>query len=369
VFVTETTTESVENLGRTQVLGLWALLFVGMLATRSLVRELVRRTMPAERCLILGGAGPAAQVEHKFARARALNAEVVGRVPLESERDPHGPPILGEVGDLQRLIADAAVDRIIIAPATADTDQLLGAIRLVKALGVKVSVLPRLFEVVGSSVRFDDVEGLMLLGVPQYGLSNSSRLLKRGVDLFGVGIGLLFLAPLMLVIAAAIKLTSPGPVFFRQTRIGLDGVEFEMLKFRTMYDGADEVKEELLELNEADGLFKIADDPRVTGVGRVLRRFSLDELPQLINVLRGDMSLVGPRPLIDDDDRRVEGWQRRRLDLPPGMTGIWQVLGSARVPLNEMVKLDYLYGANWSLWLDLKILLRTVPHVLGRRGM
>jgi lipopolysaccharide/colanic/teichoic acid biosynthesis glycosyltransferase len=136
-----------------------------------------------------------------------------------------------------------------------------------------------------------------------------------------------------------------------------------------MYDGADEDKAELLPLNEAQGLFKIADDPRVTRVGRVLRRWSLDELPQLFNVLFGQMSLVGPRPLVTDDDRRVEGWHRRRLSLPPGMTGIWQVLGSTRVPLNEMVKIDYLYGRNWSLWADLKVLLRTVPYVLGRRGM
>jgi lipopolysaccharide/colanic/teichoic acid biosynthesis glycosyltransferase len=240
---------------------------------------------------------------------------------------------------------------------------------VVKSFGVKVSVLPRLFEVVGSSVRFDEVDGLMLLGVPQWGLTKSSILIKRTVDILASGLGLLLLTPLLATIAATVKLSSPGPVFFRQTRIGRDGEEFQMLKFRTMYDGADEDKAELLEHNEADGLFKIANDPRHTDVGRVLRRFSLDELPQLHNVMLGDMSLVGPRPLVADDDRRVEGWQRRRLDVPPGMTGIWQVLGSSRIPLHEMVKIDYLYGANWSLWLDVKILLRTIPHVVGRRGL
>jgi lipopolysaccharide/colanic/teichoic acid biosynthesis glycosyltransferase len=136
-----------------------------------------------------------------------------------------------------------------------------------------------------------------------------------------------------------------------------------------MVDGADAMKASLRELNEADGLFKIAADPRITRVGRILRRYSLDELPQLINVLRGEMSLVGPRPLVPDDDDRITGLDRRRLQLTPGMTGRWQILGSARVPLPEMVKLDYLYVTGWSLWSDVKILLRTVPYVLARRGM
>jgi lipopolysaccharide/colanic/teichoic acid biosynthesis glycosyltransferase len=172
----------------------------------------------------------------------------------------------------------------------------------------------------------------------------------------------------MAVIAAVIKLTSPGPVLFRQTRVGRDGHTFEMLKYRSMYEGADARKRELLPRNEADGLFKIADDPRITRVGRFLRRTSLDELPQLFNVLRGQMSLVGPRPLVLDEDRRVEGWYRRRLYLTPGMTGDWQVFGAARIPLREMVTIDYLYVSNWSLWADIKILLRTIPCVVGRRG-
>jgi lipopolysaccharide/colanic/teichoic acid biosynthesis glycosyltransferase len=142
-----------------------------------------------------------------------------------------------------------------------------------------------------------------------------------------------------------------------------------MWKFRTMVDGADALKPALRALNEADGLFKIADDPRVTRVGRWLRRYSLDELPQLVNVLRGEMSLVGPRPLVGDDDAQITGLDRRRLILTPGMTGRWQILGSARVPLSEMIKLDYLYVTGWSLWSDVKILLRTVPYVLARRGM
>jgi lipopolysaccharide/colanic/teichoic acid biosynthesis glycosyltransferase len=158
-------------------------------------------------------------------------------------------------------------------------------------------------------------------------------------------------------------------VFFSQKRIGRQGEVFSMLKFRSMVVGADSVKDALRALNEAQGgLFKIDEDPRVTPVGRLMRRTSLDELPQLLNVLRGEMSLVGPRPLVPDEDALIEGWQRRRLAVKPGMTGLWQIFGSARIPMQEMVKIDYLYGANWSIWLDMKILLRTIPYILGRHG-
>jgi lipopolysaccharide/colanic/teichoic acid biosynthesis glycosyltransferase len=172
----------------------------------------------------------------------------------------------------------------------------------------------------------------------------------------------------MAVAAVLIRLDSPGPVFFRQTRVGRDGVHFSMVKLRTMVDGAEAMKAELRERNETVGLFKIADDPRITRVGKWLRRTNLDELPQLFNVLRGEMSLVGPRPLVVDEDERVVGLDRTRLELTPGMTGPWQTLGTKRVPLAEMVKVDYLYLANWSLWCDVKILLRTIPQVALRRG-
>jgi lipopolysaccharide/colanic/teichoic acid biosynthesis glycosyltransferase len=194
-------------------------------------------------------------------------------------------------------------------------------------------------------------------------------LLKRTLDLVGGSVALIVCAPVIAVAAVAIKLTSRGPVFFNQTRVGRDGQQFSIFKFRTMIHGAERLKSDLRHLNEAQGLFKISDDPRITRFGRFLRRSSLDELPQLFNVLRGEMSLVGPRPLVVDEDQRVEGWHRRRLQLTPGMTGVWQIAGSSRVPLDEMVAMDYLYIVNWSLWSDLKILLRTIPHVLGRRGL
>jgi exopolysaccharide biosynthesis polyprenyl glycosylphosphotransferase len=358
-------------LGRDQALGLWMLLFVSMLGTRASARWTARALAPEERCLVLGDSEAGAWLASKLEAGSGIRARVVGRVALEP--DPpgvNGVPLLGDYETLGVVLADQDIDRVIIAPGDSVADHILDAVRRVKALGVKVSVLPRLFEVVGSSVEFDDIDGAVLLGVRRYGLSRSSKALKRALDLTGSVLGAVLLAPLLLMIAVAIKLISPGPVFFRQRRMGKDNVPFEMLKFRTMVDGAEYHKPALMDRNEAGGgLFKIQDDPRVTRVGRLLRRTSLDELPQLFNVIRGDMALVGPRPLVIDEDSQIEGWRRRRLLLTPGMTGLWQVFGSARIPMNEMVKIDYLYGANWSLWLDVKVLLRTVPFVLGRRGL
>jgi exopolysaccharide biosynthesis polyprenyl glycosylphosphotransferase len=280
-----------------------------------------------------------------------------------------GTPTLGSVGSIGRVVAEHEIERVIIAPDGHDQDEVLNAIRLVKALGVKVSVLPRLLEVVGSSSTFDEVDGITLLGVPQDGLSTSSMMLKRLMDIVFAALMLVLLAPLFAALAIAIKLDTRGPVFFRQLRIGRSGQRFSMFKFRSMVQDAEEIKEELEAHNEVEGgLFKITEDPRITSTGGFLRRTSIDELPQLINVVMGHMSLVGPRPLVPDEDALIEGWQRRRLAVAPGMTGLWQIFGSSRIPMHDMVKIDYLYGANWSIWLDLKILMRTVPYILKGRG-
>ena len=358
-------------LGSDQGLGLWAFLFIFMLVFRAAARRVARWLGPEERCLVLGDAEAGAWLASKIANSHGLKAQIVGRVALDP--DPpgaNGLPILGEFDTLGVVLAAQDIDRVIIAPGNAMSDHILDAVRLVKALGVKVSVLPRLFEVMGSSVEFDEIDGAVVLGLRGYGLSRSSGILKRSLDLVGSALGIVLIAPLLAMIAVAIKLDTRGPVFFRQRRMGRLNTPFDMLKFRTMVDGAEEQKAALLAHNEAGGgLFKIEDDPRITRVGKFLRRTSLDELPQLFNVLRGDMALVGPRPLVIDEDARIDGWRRRRLLLTPGMTGLWQVFGSARIPMHEMVKIDYMYGANWSLWLDVKILLRTVPFVLGRRGL
>jgi len=188
------------------------------------------------------------------------------------------------------------------------------------------------------------------------------------MDLIVASLALVAAVPLLAAIALLIKLDSKGPVLFRQRRIGQGGRRFEIYKFRTMVDGADAMKDRLRDGQEEDGLFKLVDDPRITRVGSWLRKSSLDELPQLFNVLRGDMSLVGPRPLVVDEDLKITGYDRRRLNVTPGMTGQWQILGSTRVPLQEMITLDYLYLANWSLWTDIKILVRTVGVVLSARS-
>jgi exopolysaccharide biosynthesis polyprenyl glycosylphosphotransferase len=367
--------------GRDQAVGVWGLLFVGMVATRALARQVARAISGEERCLVLGDAATASWISRRFAETAGLKARVVCRasLPPEANGQPelngngngngNGPPDLNGEG-LEGLLASEQIERAIIASRGASSDDLLDTARKLKSMGVRVSVVPRLPEVVGASVELDEVDGVTLLGVRRFGLTRSSGALKRAFDFVGSGLGLILLSPFLAAVAIAIKLDSRGPVLFRQRRMGRNGVPFEMLKFRTMVDGADAQKAALSARNEADGgLFKIKDDPRITRVGDRLRRFSLDELPQLINVLRGEMSLVGPRPLVLDEDCRIEGWRRSRLELPPGMTGPWQVFGSARIPLNEMVKIDYLYGAKWSLWLDVKTLLRTVAFVLGRRGL
>jgi exopolysaccharide biosynthesis polyprenyl glycosylphosphotransferase len=358
-------------LRRPEALVLWVALLAALVLARVTARALALRIAPVERCLFVGDEASAKTIRSKLSGRRGIKATMVAQLDLDNaaswSTDAFSAERLAEIRDLAQTLD---VHRAVIAPGSADAGEMLNLVRTLKAVGVRVSVLPRLLEVVGSSVEFDDLHGVTVMGVRRFELTRSSRAVKRAFDLLGASVGLLAVAPLMIAFAVAIKLDSRGPVFFRQLRVGQHGERFYMLKFRTMVDGADALKDSLRDRNEAqDGLFKIADDPRVTRVGGFLRKSALDELPQLINILKGQMSLVGPRPLVVEEDQRVEGWHRRRLELMPGMTGHWQILGPAKVPLGEMVAIDYLYVANWSLWKDVKILLRTVPHVLGRRGI
>jgi exopolysaccharide biosynthesis polyprenyl glycosylphosphotransferase len=360
--------QAIQYTGGSHPLPLWAILTVLLVLARAGARFITVRTTPTERVLVVGDTATTAQVRRKLAGDPGLGAAVVGRVGAAGDPDELGDRVLGAVDELSAVLERHRIERVVVAPTQHGGEDVVDVIRLATGCGVRVAVLPRMLEVVGTSVEFDDVGGQLLLGVRGFGLSPSSRMLKRCFDTVVTTGMLLLLSPVLLVIAAAIKLTSRGPLLFRQTRVGRHGREFQMLKFRTMVNGADERKHEVVDLNQAAPMFKIVNDPRTTRVGRRLRRRSLDELPQLFNVLRGDMSLVGPRPLIVDEDRLFSGWQRRRYHVAPGITGPWQILGSSRVPMSDMVTIDYLYCANWSLWLDAKILARTIPYVLSRRS-
>jgi exopolysaccharide biosynthesis polyprenyl glycosylphosphotransferase len=359
------------TLDRHEALFLWLALALLLILLRTIARMLALRIAPVERCLFIGDEFAAATVRAKLSGHAGIRANMVAHLDLDKiapwSTDARSPDKLAEVRDLARSLD---VHRAIVAPRSADAGEVLDLVRTLKAVGVRVSVLPRLLEVVGSSVEFDNLHGITVMGVRRFELTRSSALVKRAFDLICASLGLLAVSPFMIAAALAIKLDTPGPVFFRQLRVGKHGRRFHILKFRTMVADAEALKESLRDRNEAcEGLFKIADDPRVTRVGRLLRKTALDEMPQLLNILKGEMSLVGPRPLILEEDMRVVGWHRRRLELTPGMTGHWQILGPARVPLGEMVAIDYLYVANWSLWTDVKILLRTVPYVMGCEGL
>jgi len=365
VLVNPTISDS--GMGAREIVVLWGALAVFGLAARHVARRACTKLTDGERCLFVGSDASYERLRVKLANG-GTRASIVGRMVLPSHAEP---VIAGDLTQsLHALIADLQVHRVIIEPSDELPTITLDFIREAKTSGLRISLLPRVLEVVGAAIAVDDIEGLALLGVSRFGMSRSNRRLKRGFDIAFATLGLLCMTPLLALIAALIKLDSPGRVIFRQTRIGRDGIPFEIWKFRTMVSGADEMKAQLGARNQAAaGLFKIHDDPRVTRVGRWLRRTSLDELPQFVNVLKGQMSIVGPRPLILDEDCLITGLDRRRLYLTPGMTGRWQIGGSSRIPLAEMVKLDYLYVANWSLWTDVTILLRTVPYVLRRRGV
>ena len=347
---------------------LWASLFAFGLLFRRIARHLASRAVSEERLLLIGDAATYARVQHKL-EAGDVHARLVGRMSLQRVSDFSADERPVDEATLGQLICDLDAHRVLVVPSQTNPQVTLDLIRATKAIGVRASIVPHVFDVVGQSVVFDDLGGMTLLGVREFALGRSSQVVKRAFDLAGAVCGLLVIAPALALIAALIKLDSRGPIFFRQERIGRDGEPFRIFKFRTMTVDAEARKAELMGRNEADGLFKIVDDPRITRVGRILRRTSLDELPQLLNVLLGEMSLVGPRPLINSEDETITGYDRRRLHLTPGMTGHWQIMGSSRVPMHEMLKIDYVYVTTWSLLEDIKILTRTVPYMLARRGM
>jgi exopolysaccharide biosynthesis polyprenyl glycosylphosphotransferase len=351
------------------VFGLLATLDVALL--RAVARRIGVSLLGPERVMLVGDGEQIVTLARKMRSHPEYGVEVIGLITRSAEQlELPGLPTLGSICglDLERLVADHGVERLVIAHQDFEEGVLFELLCKARELQVKISLLPQLFDALGPSVELDDVEGITVLGVNPPVLPRSSRFLKRAIDLAGAATLLVLTAPLQVAIAIAIKLDSPGPAFFRQVRIGRCGRRFRLAKFRTMGVDAERRRAELLEQSKDPGWLHLDHDPRVTRVGRFLRRSSLDELPQLWNVLKGEMSLVGPRPIVEDEDRQLEGWRRTRIDLTPGVTGLWQVLGRTNIPFEEMVKLDYLYVTNWSLWTDLRLVLRTLPVVLLRRG-
>jgi exopolysaccharide biosynthesis polyprenyl glycosylphosphotransferase len=358
-----------------KVMLFWGLATAGIPLARVGARAYCRRHVAYLQNTVIVGAGTVGQnVARKLLQHPEYGINLVGFVDERpKERGPglEHLALLGGKSDMSSLVQVLDIERAIIAFSNDSSEAVLDLIRVLNALNVQVDLVPRLFELIAPGVSIHTVEGLPLVGLPPLRLSRSSMLLKRTFDLALTIPALLLLTPFFVAVALLVKLDSPGPVFFRQRRMGSGGV-FEICKFRSMTADADFRKADVAHLNkhlEVGGdprMFKIPDDPRVTRVGKRLRRFSVDELPQLWNVLTGDMSLVGPRPLILEEDQYVDGWARSRLDLRPGITGLWQVLGREGIPFREMVGLDYQYIAGWSLGGDLKLLCRTFPVIFGR---
>ena len=352
----------------------WLLSIAFVTLARALARSLVKQVLaPTEPILIVGTGTVARRVAEKLTSRPEYGLEVVGFMdddPLELPED--APPYLGEQRRLEQVVRAYGIERVIVAFSTATAASHVELLKRCAELNVRVDIVPRLFEVIGLRSVVHNVAGIPLLSIKPPRLSGPQHALKRSMDIIVSSLTLIVLSPLFAYAALRIKVESKGPVFFRQERMGAGGKPFRIYKFRSMYLDADERKRDLEHLNKhrEDGprMFKVPDDPRITRFGRFLRAWSLDELPQLLNVLKGEMSLVGPRPLILIEDENIVGHHRRRLNITPGLTGIWQVLGRSDIPFSEMVGLDYLYATNWSLWGDVKLLFHTVPAVLRRRG-
>jgi exopolysaccharide biosynthesis polyprenyl glycosylphosphotransferase len=278
-------------------------------------------------------------------------------------------PELGALDDLRTVLEQYPADELIVTDSDYSERQLLQIIEDAHRSAVKVRIAPKTTELLVQRAEYVPGQGVPLFELRPPVFVGAQWAIKRAFDLIVSALVIVVGLPLWLAIAAAIKLTSQGPVFYRDPRIGLGEETFGMIKFRTMVAGAADQQAELEPENEAEGaLFKIRDDPRVTPVGRLLRRFSLDELPNMLNVVRGQMSLVGPRPLPLRDHALLEDWHRKRSNVLPGMTGLWQISGRSDLSFDDLVRLDFFYLENWSIWLDISILAKTVPAVIGSRG-
>jgi exopolysaccharide biosynthesis polyprenyl glycosylphosphotransferase len=358
------------QLDRRLVLTFGLLSLVTVLAARMMARKVAQFNHSTSQVLIVGSGLVAASVALRVGHVPGL--KIVGFVDdnvVEPEQKNWGAMVhLGRLDDVVAVIERFDVDHIVVAFSPVVESRMAGLLRSL-AEDVQISVVPRMFDLLTVRSHVDDLAGLPVVDVAPASLGPADRCAKRALDIVTSGLGLLILSPLLVVLALLVKLTSPGPVLFKQERTGRRGKGFTICKFRSMRPGAEGERTALDTENEADGpLFKMHDDPRITRIGRLLRKTSLDELPQLINVFKGDMSLVGPRPFVVAESVEIDGWAARRFDVRPGMTGLWQISGRSDLPFEELQRLDYSYVASWSLWWDLRILWHTPASVMSRRG-
>lgn len=353
---------------------IFVMLALGRLLLLSWRRWRWRHGQDLERVLVVGGTGLSREVMQALAESAATGYQLVGYV---ADADPqhnnghHDLPAahLGTLEQLPYAVARHRIEHVIVALPFWQHHALPQVVEKCIQLGIDFQVVPDFYELSFDRVTIQELRGTPLISLRENQIKGANYLLKRTMDLVLVVGTLPLWGLLALIIAALIRIFDGKPVLYRQTRIGRNGRPFEFLKFRTMVPNADQLREQLMTQNEADGpMFKIKDDPRVTAIGRVLRRTSLDEIPNLWNVLRGEMSLVGPRPAIPEEVARYEPWQRRRLQVMPGVTGLWQATGRSDTTFDEYVRLDIYYIEHWSLWLDIRILLATIPSVLSGRG-
>jgi len=324
------------------------------------------------RTLILAAGEMGKILAQKIGQDRSLGYEAVGFLdddPAKIGQVYHGIKVLGKLSETRRTIEQKKVEEVVIASSKIPAQKTLDIITECERYGVEFKIVPGILELIASRVDVDELAGVPLLTVTEIRLQGLNAAVKRATDIALSSIGIVLLSPLLIFFAVLVKATSPGPVLFPHERVGLDGRTFSMLKFRSMIEDADELFPQLEPLSEAEGhLFKIKDDPRITPLGRFMRRFSIDELPQLFNVFLGQMSLVGPRPPLPREVAKYSPWHKKRLRVRPGITGPWQVSGRSLLPFEDMVRLDIYYIENWSLWLDIKLLMRTVPVVLLGKG-
>lgn len=353
----------------------WALMvvFLGLarLLEDGLRGMLRRRGIGVVRLLLVGAGDVGRSIMQRLVAQPGLGYEVVGFVDDDSEKlqDIGRFKALGVTDNIPRLVTELAVDEVIITLPWLSHGKVLAIMSHCQQRGVQVKVVPDLYQISMNQVDIDELNGIPLIGLREPSLQVTSQLVKRGIDILVSLLALIALSPVLIATALSIVIDSPGPVIFPQIRVGQNGRTFTLYKFRSMRTGADEEKDRLRQATETNGVtFKLKADPRRTRVGRFIRRTSLDELPQFYNVLRGEMSLVGPRPAIPAEVEQYEDWHRKRMLVKPGLTGLWQVMGRSELPFEEMVMLDIFYIENWSLPMDLKILLRTIPSVLSGRG-